>query len=166
MVKQIKRTDNCVIELRPNRSATWQECKLFMWLMGSVVMIIALAWWFVGAWLILPFAGFEAGLFVWLLYRVSKSSYQYQLIAIGQQDVTIIDSESQQSWTLLNGDVIIKQDETEKDWQLPALYICSHSETVLQIEIGAFLNLADKRALFEVLKQHYPRVIRTHWWKT
>ena len=73
-----------VIRLLPNRSATWANTKLLMAAMIFFVMVIALAWAFVGAWVILPFAGFEVGLFALLMYKVSRFTYSKQIITINK----------------------------------------------------------------------------------
>ena len=80
---QLEKHDNAVtILLTPNRSITWVQAKWIIAFMIAVVMIIAIAWTFVGAWMILPFAGLEAGLFAYLMYKVTRFTYLKQIVNV------------------------------------------------------------------------------------
>ena len=58
-----------VIKLSPNQSASWRETKIVITIMVLLVMSIAIGWTMAGAWIILPFAGLEVGLFAYFMYR-------------------------------------------------------------------------------------------------
>ena len=80
---------NTVITLRPNRSASWQQTKIFLLVMAAPMFIIAVGWSIVGAWPILPFAGLEFGLLAFLTYRVCCRTYQKDKIIIKKDRVII-----------------------------------------------------------------------------
>ncbi|BDX05112.1 hypothetical protein MACH26_06330 [Planctobacterium marinum] len=60
--------------------------------MGTLALFclsIAIIWAFVGAWLILPFAGLEVGLLLFLTWLVSKSTYQRQIVLLSPQYISL-----------------------------------------------------------------------------
>jgi uncharacterized membrane protein len=54
---------------------TCAEAKWIVAFMAAVVMMIAIAWTFVVAWVVLPFAGMEVGLFALLMDKITRSTY-------------------------------------------------------------------------------------------
>ena len=82
MVKLHHTGERWVLTLSPNRSANWVQTKLLITTMAFFVLIIALAWTLVGAWLVLPFAGIEVALLWFIAYKVSLYTYQQQVITI------------------------------------------------------------------------------------
>lgn len=77
------------LHLSPNRSATWQQTKYLIAVFALFISTIAIAWAIVGAWVILPFAGAEVGLLAFIMYMVSKATYQWQTLLISQQSITV-----------------------------------------------------------------------------
>jgi len=75
MLKLKRKHDSVILTLQANRSANWRQNKIIIIVMPAFVMIISMAWSVMGAWVILPFAGFEVGLLAFLIYRVSYSTY-------------------------------------------------------------------------------------------
>jgi Flp pilus assembly protein TadB len=75
MVKLKRKHDSVILPLQPNRSANWRQNKLIIIVIVAFVMITSIAWSVMGAWVILPFAGFEVGLLAFLMYRVSYSTW-------------------------------------------------------------------------------------------
>lgn len=73
-----------IITLSPNQSASWKETKTMITCMVILVMVIALGWTLSGAWIILPFAGLEVGLFAYFMYRVCKQGFAQQIGGICQ----------------------------------------------------------------------------------
>lgn len=89
MVDTQNQHDQTIIVLTPNRSASWHEVKVVVWVMVTFVMIIAIAWTFVGAWIVLPFAGLEVGLLALFMYRVNRQCHAQQVITLREQDIVI-----------------------------------------------------------------------------
>lgn len=59
---------HCRFVLRPNRSATWFEIKVFFAVIASVSLAVAVGFSLLGFWPVLPFAGAELA-FLWLCLR-------------------------------------------------------------------------------------------------
>ena len=155
------------LRLLPNRSASWSDTKWLMLVMVFFVMVIAIAWAFVGAWVILPFAGIEVGLLAYIMYRVSLSTYRLEEIIITSEDITVNRgriplSSFQESHQLKRTELHIEITETENDWHLPQINIVTPSKT---LTIGTFLSLQDRKALTEYLQNLGIPNCRTHWWK-
>lgn len=155
------------IRLTPNRSASWAHTKYLMMAMVFFVMVIALAWAFVGAWVILPFAGLEVGLLVFIMYRVSKSTYKAELITISKDAVTFVKGRIplkrfREEHHFSRDDLHIEVIETENNWHLPDIRLVT---TELSVSVGTFLNLPDREALAEHLRNAGLPNCRTHWWK-
>lgn len=155
------------IRLTPNRSASWAHTKYLMMAMVFFVMVIAIAWAFVGAWFILPFAGLEVGLLTFIMYRVSKETYKAEMITISDKTVTFVRGriplrtlreEHQLARNTLHVEVI----ETENNWQLPDIRFVTPE---ISVSVGDFLNLPDREQLAEYLRNAGLPNCRTHWWK-
>ena len=164
MVVSTAEQDATIITLSPNQSATWQETKWIIGVMIAIVMIIAVAWTFVGAWVVLPFAGFEVGLFAFLMYRVSRFTYTKQIINIGEESVTVIYGYRKYR---LQGEFVRKQldvyySESDNNWELPRIALCSPQH---KLTVGDFLNLEDRQLLRDALQDAGFSICRNQWWK-
>ncbi|MBT1449875.1 DUF2244 domain-containing protein [Glaciecola sp. XM2] len=164
MVVTETQSDATIITLSPNRSATWQHTKIVICVMVFIVMVIALAWSFVGAWLILPFAGLEVGLFALLMYKVSKFTYSRQVINIEKEQITISWGQRRllQTHQLSRQDLYVYYWEADEGWHLPRI---SLSEASKHVEIGDFLNQEDRELLKNELEQAGLIVCRNKWWQ-
>ena len=155
------------IKLTPNRSASWEHTKYLMFAMVFFVMVIAIAWAFVGAWVILPFAGIEVGLLAYVMYRVSQATYKTEIITIEPNTVTLVRGriplkKFREKHQLLRDELHIEVIETENNWHLPDIRLVTPR---LSVSIGSFLNLADREQLTEYLRNSGIPNCRTHWWK-
>ncbi|WP_414827908.1 DUF2244 domain-containing protein [Alteromonas sp. H39] len=150
------------VRLYPNRSATWQQTKWLIALMGVVIGIIALGWLIAGVWVILPFAGVETALLAYLFYRVSKSTYQYQDIIIMPDAIQVSVGKREPLLTLPRHSSHLAFYEGENEWHLPELRLISPSRTIV---IGEFLNHADRHRLRHILADAGIMVCRKNWWK-
>ncbi|WP_124749003.1 DUF2244 domain-containing protein [Alteromonas facilis] len=168
MIEIIQLDENArAIRMMPNRSATWLDTKFLMLAMVVFVMFIAIAWAFVGAWVILPFAGFEVGLLAFIMYRVSQRTYHNEIITISADNVTIQrgqypSTSFKEELTLSRNELHVDVTETEQDWHLPQIHFITPSKHYC---IGDFLNLSDRKALVYELKGCGIPTCRTHWWK-
>ena len=157
-----------LVILSPNRSATWAHTKYLMLVMVFFVMIIAIAWAFVGAWVILPFAGMEVGLLAFIMYRVSQSTYKTEILTISASQVTLIKGriplkKFRQTYSFSRDDLHIEILETENHWKLPEIQLVSSQH---KISFGNFLNLEDREKLARYLRTSGLPNCRTHWWKS
>lgn len=164
MVKLEKRSTQSILTLSPNRSLTWAEAKWIMAIMVAVVMIIAIAWTFVGAWIVLPFAGVEVGLFVLLMYKVTRSTYLKQIVTFDDEQIRVemgINRRlSSQTIPRLGTDIFYS--ETDRNWTTPKITLHNGSK---RLQIGEFLNSEDMALLRESLEELGFPICREHWWK-
>lgn len=165
MVVTETQTNDIVITLSPNRSATWLHTKIIICVMVVIVMIIALAWTFMGAWLVLPFAGLEVGLFALLMYKVSKFTYSKQVITVGREKV-IIEwgiKKVEERHEFNRKDLYVYYWEADEGWHLPRI---SLSQARRKLEIGTFLNQDDREKLKLELESAGLIVCRNKWWQS
>lgn len=153
MVRVNEKIDCTEIVLRPNRSLTWRQSKIFVLLVGGFCLSIALVWSFVGAWLVLPFAGLEVGLLAFITYVVSRGTYKKQRIFIDDDSVSV-----------QKGIEKIQEEHVFPRRQIS--FVCAsrnHPEDVRQLEframntccqLGDFLNLDDQNQLIDILNRH------------
>lgn len=165
MVVTTHNSNNTVITLSPNCSATWQQTKWVIMVMVFIVMTIALAWTFVGAWIVLPFAGFELGLFAYLMYRVSVYTHTKQIIYITATNVNVEIGylKKQSSTEMLRDNLDVYYSETENNWELPRIALCTAEQ---KLELGNFLNLDDRKLLKDALQNAGFIICRNKWWQT
>lgn len=153
MISVDEKSDCTVIVLRPNRSLTWRQSKVFVLVVGGFCLSIALVWSFVGAWLVLPFAGLEVGLLALITYVVSRGTYKKQRIFIKKDLVSV-----QKGIEKIQEEHVFSKEKMS--------FVCqsrNHPEDVRQLEfrsvnvsckLGDFLNLDDQNTLIEVLSRH------------
>jgi uncharacterized membrane protein len=139
-----------VITLLPNRSATWRETQLFLYLFCGTTLAIGVFWAVVGVWAVLPFSGLEAGLLAWLMYRVSHATYQRQRISVNADQVLIQFGRRfpRRTWRLKREGTHLAVIEPLHELDPPGLSIFDSRHNV---EVGRFLNRDDKeKALLEL----------------
>lgn len=138
--------------LRPNRSLDWRGNLRFLGLIAAVSLSIAgwFAW--LGAWLILPFAGLEL-LALWFgLYLVAVRGLAKETILIDGDKLEIckgrwqIESRTclQRCWAQ------VRLEPANHAWYPRRLMIRSHGTDT---EIGSFLGDAEKEQLARELKR-------------
>lgn len=152
MITKHQHKDSLEIELEPNRSASSFQIHLVLVAMGFVCLFIALVWSFLGAWLILPFAGFEVFLLVWLTRRVFRRSFRKEkiLVTAKQLNITSGDGRTMQQWLFAKKDTRILLFEMRH----PEDPVCIHLiDNIQRIELGRYLSAEDKFALIDELKQ-------------
>ncbi len=164
MVIKSLQSNHILIDLRPNKSATWYSTKWAIALLFFVMSTIAVGWALVGVWVILPFAGIEFCVFTFLIYHVCKQTYRYQRIYVYADYLKFewIDGKQYHLEKLSRKHLYVRYIETKRDWQLPKLTI---SNLEKKVEVGEFLNLKDKEQLKHLLEDIGLIVIRKHWWK-
>ncbi len=148
------------LHLTPNRSATWQQTKYLIAAFALFISTIAIAWAYVGAWVILPFAGIEVGLLALVMYLVSKATYRWETVLISAQAIYVSSS---------NGaNLCFPRPETslfyQKDLSLKRVSRLILQTPLQQFEVGAFLNSEDKKRVQDNLKQAGVMVCTNKWW--
>jgi uncharacterized membrane protein len=147
------------IVLTPNRSANWIQTKHLLFVLAFTSLGIATAWSFMGAWVILPFAGFEVGLLAFLMHRVCFATYQQQVIRIREHDVFIQLGvyKPARGWRLNRESISIVVIEPNHIDDPVGLVLKDKNYSV---ELGAFLNTEDKQSVLDELKHHGLRTVK------
>ena len=165
MVKLNYNHDSVTLTLQPNRSADWRQNKIIIMVMTAFVMIIAVAWSVVGVWIILPFAGFEVGLLAFLMYRVSYSTYQKQIITI-HSDTVVFQAGvyyPKRIHSFCKDKLSVKTIEAQSEFEQTQITLDDGHQTIV---IGQFLNQPDRVATLEHFKKAKLHVHTDRWWKT
>lgn len=155
--------DTLVIEMRPNRSASWQQVKYALLLFAIPVFIIALGWALSGVWIILPFAGFELGLLALFMYRINWQTHHRQTLVLTDRTLII-----RQGYRLMTERHLCRDTcrfeicRTEQDWQPPRCFVCGQDQ---RIAIGSFLNTDDSKLLCHQLLATGVPTCDDKWWQ-
>jgi uncharacterized membrane protein len=136
----------------PNRSASWKETCIIVGIVSTVCLGIAIAWATRGVWIVLPFAGIEAGLLTYVAWKTCSDSYHRQAIIFDQNSVRV-------EWG---------KHHPKLFWKFPideSMFIIrqpSHSLSAAtlefsnaeqKLEIGKLLNREDKEELIRFLEK-------------
>lgn len=148
MIEVIDQNNQTQIILMPNRSMSWATNKKILLAIFLLNASIAIGWTFMGAWMVLPFAGIEVLLVGLGMYYVSWKLSFKEVITVHNE-----------SFVLQKGVYFPKQ---EWQWQLsqiklikvPNQYRMSAPSLKFQhlnqtIEVGEFLNRQEKKQLRE-----------------
>ncbi|WJG08229.1 DUF2244 domain-containing protein [Aliiglaciecola sp. LCG003] len=152
-----------IIELSPNRSVSWQQAKLVVTVMAVFVLLIATLWALLGAWFILPFAGFEVALLAWLMYRVNLNCHARQVLTITPSKVTFECGISHPvfRWQFNRLDTHLRVTEVETSFDRLQFVL---SDEHISIRIGDFLNQQDCCLARKAFKHAGLREISNKWW--
>lgn len=136
--------------IRPNRSMSWREAKIFV--AGVSVASLSIGIYFLcqGYPMVLPFSGLESLAIAVAFYLVLDAGEHTEIISIGPDRVIIEKgkrkptsrSEFQRAWTRIT---VLK---SRNRWYPSKLLIGSHGNNV---EIGQFLSEGERKALAKML---------------
>ncbi len=163
MVNLNNTNESWVLTLSPNRSANWAQTKLLIAVVAFMVLMIALAWAFVGAWLILPFAGIEVGLLWYISYRVSLFTYQQQVITISEGIIKLQAGtyRPRKSWRFIRQQTYVGLVEASGQFDCIQLRFVDDTQ---QVVFGEFLNQSDRLIVLAHLKAVPIQVLNDKWW--
>jgi uncharacterized membrane protein len=138
--------------IRPNASLSWQDAKTFFATMCTLSMGIALTFYLLGAWLILPFAGLEmAGLGAALYYCAYRAGrVEVVTIHAGVVEVAKGRGKLTERWTFPRHWAQVSLEAPSHEWYASRLRIVSHGRGV---EVGGCLNEDERRGLAGELMQ-------------
>ncbi len=141
-----------IITLLPNRSATWAETRVFLLVICGTTLTIGVFWAFIGAWVVLPFSGIEAGLVAFVFYRVCQATYQRQVITCSADEVLVQFGSHfpKRTWVLERARTQLAVTAPAHHLEGPRLNIFDSNHS---IELGHFLNKQDKEAALLVFKK-------------
>ncbi|MGF1614228.1 MAG: DUF2244 domain-containing protein [Gammaproteobacteria bacterium] len=138
--------------LRPNRSLSWQSTKRFFLVMVLVSMAIALSFGAVGFWPVIPFAGLELIALGTALYVCARRCHRREVVSIrpGYVEVEKGQHRPEERWLLPRPWATVELLIPPYEQHPSKLVIRSHGR---QIELGAFLNERERRALADDLRR-------------
>jgi len=144
--------DDFVFILSPNHSLSWQEARCFFCCVLLLSICIATFFTLIGAWLVIPFTGFEMLLLGSSLYLTSLAGCRREVINIHDHQIEITRGihhpteryELQRSW------VKVVLTHNRSDWYPSRLKLRSHGK---EFEIGSFLT-EDEREFLANRLQH------------
>lgn len=152
MVVTQRRRNATVITLLPNRSASWTETRLFIFLLSGTTLAVGVLWAVAGAWMVLPFSGIEAGLASYFIYRVCQRSYRRQVVTCCG-DVIVVETGArfpQRRWQFSKPDTRLAVSEPRHSMDVAELCIFDRQK---RVELGYFLNASDKHQALCELRQ-------------
>ena len=130
-------------ELRPTMSLTWNHCKILIYLVAILGLIIGLIGLILGYPLILPFCGIEVLAFAAAFYLVQLKGKNCEIIKF-EGDILVVEKylRGQSSCHKANKRwVIVKLERPKTPLEVLKLYI---SYSGRSIELGSFLNESEK----------------------
>lgn len=134
------------IVLTPNCSASWRANKLFIFALGGLTLVTAFFWTMVGAWVVMPFAGLEIGLFAYFMHRVCRQTHRKQVLYLNADQLRV-ESGIQypvNEWQFARQQAFLRVAEAQHALDAHAVYLCDQKN---QLELGVFLNQDDKKQL-------------------
>lgn len=138
-------TDQYRVILRPNTSLSWQEMKYVLAMLAIIIMVIALSFARIGAWLVLPFSGLEIAVLSAAFYMNACYTHQYEVIIIDHDTIEIIKGRRKHTHELFSrawAKAILNP--PWHHWHPSQLVIRSHGKEVI---IGDFLREDERQAL-------------------
>ncbi|WP_404364001.1 DUF2244 domain-containing protein [Marinobacter sp.] len=159
MIKQLRQEEGQAFVLTPNRSLSWQgNLKILAGLaLVSLVIVIGMVW--VGAWVVLPFAGLELSAVAVAFYYTARKCQQQEVLVISPETVRLEKGiyRKQAEWALPKRYTRVHLETPHHGFDQPKLYLV-HRDT--RVPLGSFLNIDDTAALVSILERQDMRVER------
>jgi uncharacterized membrane protein len=146
MIELLQNNGEQLLVLSPNRSMSWQDNKRILLALLCLNMSVAAAWAYMGAWMVLPFAGLEV-LFVGIgMYYVSWKLSFKQIILVNADSLVLQTGVyfPKQEWQWQLSSTKLLRKPSKYRMSAPNLYLEHLNE---RIEIGEFLNRNEKKEL-------------------
>ena len=154
--KSLENGEAIVIMLWPYRSLSLRGFRILIVVLASLMSIIGLGFYLIGAWPVLGFLGLEIFI-VWYAFKWNYRSGQLmETVAITPQqvDITRTDWRGHSKTICMNG-VWIKAELDTKEKKKCRLYLRQHAN---KLEIGAFMPPAEKPSLAVALNEAFARL--------
>lgn len=151
MVQRLSRPGGTCLLLTPNHSLSWRG-NVRVWLgicCVSVMIAAAMAW--VGAWVVLPFAGLELAALAIAIYLTARSCQRREILTITPEALHLEKGSrrKQGEWHLPRpyARVCIRQPQTPV--AAPRLFLVFREQ---EVALANFLNTEDAQALIGILR--------------
>lgn len=146
MINSSKEGERLLLTLKPNNSSTVTNNIIFFGLLGLLCITFGIGFFFVGAVMILPFAGLEI-IALFLVLRINRSWVnQSQTLIIDKLYVYFGTSEKKdylKKYDRFHSKFVIEEDQNKK------IYLVHKKE---KLPIGSFLNEEEVEDLIQCLK--------------
>ncbi len=145
MLKAKTKGDSLYIDLAPNKSSSINENLVFFGFLSLICLTFGIGFFFIGATMILPFAGLEVLALILILRVNRKWLNQKQALYLDKLYVKLKEDDKKITFDRFLSKFLIEENNSKKE-----LFIKSNNQ---KIEIGSFLNQEEKEQLIELLKK-------------
>ena len=145
MFKAKTKGDSLYIDLAPNKSSSINENLVFFGFLSLICLTFGIGFFFIGATMILPFAGLEVLALILILRVNRKWLNQKQALYLDKLYVRLEENDKKITFDRFLSKFLIEENNSKKE-----LFIKSNNQ---KIEIGSFLNQEEKQQLIEILKK-------------
>jgi len=145
MFKAKTKGDSLYIDLAPNKSSSINENLVFFGFLSLICLTFGIGFFFIGATMILPFAGLEVLALILILRANRKWLNQKQALYLDKLYVRLEENDKKITFDRFLSKFLIEENNSKKE-----LFIKSNNQ---KIEIGSFLNQEEKQQLIEILKK-------------
>ena len=145
MFKTKTKGDSLYIDLAPNKSSSINENLVFFGFLSLICLTFGIGFFFIGATMILPFAGLEVLALILILRANHKWLNQKQALYLDKLYVKLKEDDKKITFDRFLSKFLIEENNSKKE-----LFIKSNNQ---KIEIGSFLNQEEKEQLIELLKK-------------
>ena len=145
MFKAEIKGDSLSIDLAPNKSSSISENLVFFGFLSLICLTFGIGFFFIGATMILPFAGLEVLALILILRINRKWLNQKQVLHLDKLYVKIEKDDKKMIFDRFLSKFLVEENNSKK-----FLYLKSSNE---KIEIGSFLNEEEKEELINLLKK-------------
>ena len=145
MFKAEIKGDSVSVDLAPNKSSSINENLVFFGFLSLICLTFGIGFFFIGATMILPFAGLEVLALILIIRINRKWLNQKQVLYLDKLYVKIEKDDKKMIFDRFLSKFLVEQNNSKK-----VLYLKSNNE---KIEIGSFLNEEEKEELIDLLKK-------------
>lgn len=151
MVEQIQCDNGIRLLLTPNRSLSWRAT-VWIWLAlctVSLLIVVGMIW--LGAWVVLPFAGLELTALGAGLYYTAWKCQQQEVLSISADNLHLEKGRyhKETEWDLPKRHTRVYIDSPKHPW-VPQKLTLSHRDT--EVNLANFLNIEDSAKLLGILE--------------
>ena len=145
MFKAEIKGDSVSVDLAPNKSSSINENLVFFGFLSLICLTFGIGFFFIGATMILPFAGLEVLALILILRINRKWLNQKQALHLDKLYVKIEKDDKKMIFDRFLSKFFIEKNNSKK-----VIYLKSSNQ---KIEIGSFLNEEEKEELIDLLKK-------------
>ena len=140
------------LTLKPNRSISWKGNLIFLLLISTPILIIAFGFLYVGAPIILPFAGLEILIVLFASYYVYQKTNKQEIITISPEKLIIEKGKfrPETSIEFIREWAYVFVERAKHPWYPVHIVISSKGQ---RVPVGEFLTDDDKKILIDKMDE-------------